>query len=94
MDSIAVCSVNDMPSAEKQSIESLVGRQLEDNQQVFIMAFTPGVAPSDKARAGANGGTIEDLGKGRAARADTWRHGRRIDAAVDEAVDHVRHRKD
>jgi hypothetical protein len=94
MDSISVCSVNDMPKAEKRSIESLVGRQLEDSQQVFIMAFTPGIIPSDKARSEAMSGLSK-----------TWdrvdrhiqAHGvteEEFDAAMDEAVESVRHRKD
>lgn len=94
MDSVAVRNVNQLPNDEKRSLESLVGRQLEDNQQVFIMAFTPGVAPSDGARAEAAAGlaqTWQSVGQ------HMQQHGvtdEQFDAAADEAVEHVRHRKD
>ena len=94
MDGVAIRDVKRLPSAEKRSLESLVGRPLEDNQQVFILTFTPGVAPSDPARKEAMAGL-----------AQTWKQVEQhmqthptteaeFDAAVDEAVKHVRRGQD
>jgi len=93
MDSVAVRNVKQLPSAEKRSLESLVG-QLEDNQQVFILAFTPGTVPSAKARADAMRGLTQTWEK---IEQHMQKHGiteEEFDAAVDEAVDNVRPRQD
>jgi hypothetical protein len=90
MDSVAVRNVNQLPNDEKRSLESLVGRQLEDNQQVFIMAFTPGLAPSAENRKKAMAGLTQTWAK---VEQHMKQHGvteEEFDAAVDEAVGHVR----
>jgi hypothetical protein len=90
MDSVAVRSVNEMPIAEKRSLESLVGRQLEDNQQVFIMSYTPGVVPGDEARAAAMAGLSQTWEK---VERHMQKHGvteEEFGAGVDEAVEQVR----
>ena len=92
MDSVAVRKVNQLPSEEKRSLETLIGRRLEDNQEVFIMAFTPGVATSDQARQEALGGLGQTWEKVEQHR---QRHGitdEEFDAAADEAVEHTRRR--
>jgi hypothetical protein len=94
MDSVALRNVDQLPSAEKRSIENLVGRQLEDNQQVFILAFTPGVAPSDKARAEAMSGLVRTWEKVQRHKQERSVSDEEFDAAVDEAVEHVRRRQD
>jgi hypothetical protein len=93
MDGVAVRDVKQLPSEEKRSLESIVGRPLEDGQQVFILAFTPGAIPSDRARQEAMAGLAqtwekvgEHLQKHPTAEAE-------FDAAVEEAVNHVRRRQ-
>jgi hypothetical protein len=89
---IAVVSVRNLQANGKRLLEDILGQQLKQNQQVFIMAFTPGIVPSDKDRDDARAGLKQ-----------TWwkvdqhmkEHGiteEQFDAAIDEAVEQVRHR--
>jgi hypothetical protein len=90
MDSVAIRDVKQLPGDEKRSLESIVGRRLDDSQQVFILAFTPGVIPSDAARQGAMAGLIqtwESVAQHASAHSTTEEE---FDAAVDEAIKHVR----
>ena len=90
MDSVAIRQVKHLPSAEKRSLENLVGRQLEEDQQVFILAFTPNRDPSESARQAALAGltrTWEQVEQHR------QKHGisdQEFEAAVDEATNKVR----
>lgn len=94
MDGVAVRDVKRLPSAEKRSLENIVGRPLGDDQQVFVLAFTPGAVPSAPAREEAMTGIAqtwkkveENLGKHPTTEEE-------FDAAIDEAVKHVRREKD
>ena len=94
MDGVAVRDVKQLPSAEKRSLESLVGRPLEDSQQVFILAFTPGIVPSDKARQEALAGLAQTWEK---VEQHVQKHPtteEEFDAAVNEAVENVRRGQD
>lgn len=87
---VAVQSVKDIQASGKRWLEDVLGRHLENNQQVFIMVFTPGVVPSDERRREALAGLektwerVEKHMKDRGNTADEF------DAAVDEAMEHVR----
>jgi hypothetical protein len=90
LESATVRKVTDLPSDEKRSLESIVGRNLQDNQQVFIMAFTPGVSPNASARAEALAGlkqTGEKVAQHLKAQGIS---GLEFEAAIDEAVHDVR----
>ena len=91
MDSIAVRNVKQIPRQQKRSLEDLVGRELLDNQQVFILAFTPGVAPTGQARAEAMVGIEKTWAKVDRHMQEQGVTEEEFDAAVDEAVQHVRH---
>jgi hypothetical protein len=93
LDGVAVRNVKQLPSAEKRSLENLVGR-LEDDQQVFILAFTPATVPIAEARQTALRGLNQTWAK---VEQHMQKHGitaEESDAAVDEAVDNVRHGQD
>jgi hypothetical protein len=88
--SVAVESVRNLQANRKQLLEEILGQKLKDNQQIFVMALTPGRVPSQKDRE-------ESL----AALKQTWKkvdehmkeHGitdGEFDATVDEAVHQVR----
>lgn len=90
MDSVVVRKVKQLPSEEKRSLESLVGRALEDNQQVFILAFTPSLEPDEKARQEAMHGLAQTWEK---VEKHMLQHGitdEEFDSAVDKAADEVR----
>lgn len=61
---------------------------------MFIMAFTPAVAPSDKARREALTGFAETGAKVYAHMQKNGISADEFDAAVDEAVEHIRRRED
>lgn len=87
---VAVQSVKDIQASGKRWLEDVLGRQLESNQQVFIMVFTPGVVPSDERRREALAGlerTWEQVEKHMKAHGITADE---FDTAVDEAMEHVR----
>ncbi len=92
MENLTTRNVDDIPAGERAAIEQLLGRSLTGEQKVFIMAFTPGVTADPAVRAAARSrlqrtleiqkrrATDEDIGT------DT------ADAAVEEAMNHVRRR--
>lgn len=43
-------NVSEMPDAEKQVLEVLLGQPLKKDQQVFVIAYTPGVVPDEETR--------------------------------------------
>ena len=86
------CNVNDMPAAGRQVIEALLGRNLDADQQVFIMAYTPNAAPSkamrDTARASLQltFAKIDEYAKAHGVTPEE------ADAALDEAMQQIRPR--
>lgn len=91
---VVVERVQDLPADGRQILEGLIGRPLADDQQVFIMVLSPGSAPDEEARRRAREG-LEATFRRTAAYAE--RHGiseAEIDAAIDEAMAHVRRRAD
>src|SRR5438067_11337253 len=90
---IAVQSVKDIQATGKRWLEEVLGHHLGDNQQVFIMVFTPGAEPTEAARAQARAGleqTWERVEK------HMQQHGiseAEFDDAVDEAMKQVRRRE-
>jgi hypothetical protein len=93
MESMTDRNVNDMPPAERKAIESLLGRELDPAQQVFIMAYTPGAVPSKAVREAARASLEETFAK-------IDEHARtegiapeEADAALDEAMEQIRPRK-
>ncbi len=91
---IAVESVRNLQASGKRLLEDLLGQKLQEDQQVFIMVLSPGTEPDEAARQKTRTGLEATFQKTEAyARA----HGiadEEIDAAIEEAMEHVRPRKD
>jgi hypothetical protein len=82
--------VSDIPGSGRAFIEQLLGRPLENDQRVFIMAYTP---PADFAARSAARDRLQQFLAAQASRAA--RQGitaNEADAAVEEAMRHVRPR--
>ena len=47
---LTVENVRNLQANRKELLEEMLGRELTENQQIFIMAFTPGRAPGPKDR--------------------------------------------
>lgn len=85
-------NVNDIPSAEREALETLLGRPLEADQQVFVMAYTPNLVPDEKVREAARKGLHQTFA---AVDRHAQEHGitpEEADAAVDEAMERIRPR--
>ena len=87
---IAVRSAKEIQGSEKRWLEAVLGQHLQDHQQVFIMLFTPGVAPDEATRRQARDGIRKLQAKARAHADAQGISDEEIDAAVDEAMGHVR----
>ena len=93
MEHATLRNVTDLQGDKRTALEGLLGQQLSENQQVFIMVFTPGVVPDDETRQAAVARiekTLNESERQAAARGVTPEE---ADAAVDEAMEHVRHRR-
>ena len=92
MDFATTRPVTELPLPDRQAIEHLLGGSLADQQQVFIMSFTPGQPPDEAARA-AGRSRLQQTFVGAQQHAE--QHGitdAQADAAVAEAMDQVRRR--
>jgi len=88
MGDIAIHKANDLPSDARRAVERVLGRVLEPDEEVSIMAFSPHDAPTGEARQKL-ARQLED----RITRtAESIRHvpGDEQEAAIDDAVSHVR----
>jgi hypothetical protein len=88
MENIAIQKANELPSDARRAVEQVLGRALEHDEEVSIMAFSPHEAPTGEARQ-ALARRLED----RIAR--TAERVRDVsteeqEAAIDEVVNHVR----
>jgi len=84
--------VNDIPEPDRRSLENLLGRPLQTDQQVFVMVFSAGKAPNEAERRAATERirhTLDTVDRHRAAHGITDDE---LEAAVDEAMDQVRSR--
>jgi L-fucose isomerase-like protein len=90
---LTVQNVKDLQDGGKRWLENVLGQHLRENQQVFIMVFTPGVEPNEAVRRGALASvqrTMTHVEKNLAAQGVT---DEAFDAAVDEAMEDVRRRE-
>lgn len=90
---IALQSVKDIQPTGKHWLEDVLGQHLRDNQQVFIMVFTPGAEPTETARARARAGLEQTWSR---VEKHLQEHGiseADFDEAVDEAAREVRRRQ-
>ena len=88
-----VRNVRDFPPRERRWLESALGHSLQEDQQVFIVVLTPGVAPDEEARRQALTQMEQSFDE---AQKHALEHGvseRDIDEAVDEATARIRYGK-
>lgn len=90
MELITLRNVKDIQNTGKHWLEGVLGQDLLDNQQVFIMVLTPDIVPDDEARKRAAEGIQQVLADVDAQTAANDVTQQEIDEAVDEAVQHVR----
>ena len=89
---MTIRNVNEIPSSQRSMLESLLGRQLTPEQQVFVIAYTPNVAPDPAVRAAARKRleeTFKVIDQNVQARGVTPEE---AEAAIEEAMEHVRPR--
>jgi hypothetical protein len=93
MESILSRNVSDLPAPERQTLEGMLSQPLSPEQRVFIMAYTPNAVPEKSAREAARAGfqgLFEKVDQYAAADGVTPEE---AEAAVEEAMQHVRPRK-
>jgi hypothetical protein len=86
--------VNDIPEPERRSLENLLGHPLTTDQQVFVMVFSTGKLADEATRREAVQrirSTLDNIDRYRVAHEVSDNE---VDAAVDEAMGHVRPRPD
>ena len=90
MNLVTVDNVDALDDERRRRLEAVVGAPLEQDQQVFIMVYTPNKIPSEEARrnAAANMRRLFDKADAHADRLGVTDD--EIDAAVEAAIDHVR----
>ena len=92
MSTIVSRNVDDLPEPSRQSIEQLLGARLEAHQRVYIIVEAPLAGPSEARRSHA-ARRMQDLMARAQAHADAQGvSDQEMDAAVDEAMTHVRRR--
>ena len=84
--------VKDIPAEEKKTLEGMLGTSLEAGEHVFILAYTPGVIPSDDARANARRGIEEILSANQAFAKENGITSAEAEDAVAEAMRQTRRR--
>jgi hypothetical protein len=91
MENISINWARDLSASARTAIEKLLGRSLRDDEEVSIMALDPHPAPSGEARRASAErlkGALDQLAHKAKHVADE-----EFDAAVDEAMNHIRPRR-
>jgi hypothetical protein len=91
MSNVVISKASDLPEGVKSAVEQLLGRPIGANEEVSIAAVPPQQVPPSRNRLAAARKLEAFLDR----RAEKVRDitDEEIDAAVDEAVDQVRHRR-
>ena len=89
---LTIQSVKNLQDSGKRWLENVLGQHLKENQQVFIMVFTPGVEPDEASRRQALANVKQTMTQVESNLADGGVAGDEFDAAVDEAMEDVRRR--
>jgi hypothetical protein len=87
---IAVQNLKELQDSGKQWLEGILGRQLRDNQQVYIMVFTPGIEPNATARRNGLANWERITSSVEQHLQENGVTGEEFDAAVDETMEQVR----
>jgi len=92
MESTSSVNVSDLPAPERQTLEGMLGQHLNSDQRVLIMAYTPDALPEKSVRETARTGLQELFEK---VDEQAQAHGivpEEAEAALEEAMQHVRPR--
>ena len=84
--------VNDIPELDRRSLEDLLGQRLQADQQVCVMVFSAGKVADDATSRAAVETIRSTLDKVDGHRATRGIAEEEIDAAADEAMEHIRPR--
>jgi len=84
--------VNAILADEKRALEGMLGTVLESEQQVFILAYTPGAVPTDEAKANAGRGIEQILSANQAFAKEHGVTSSEADDAIAEAMRQTRRR--
>jgi hypothetical protein len=87
-----IVNVNELPDNDKRSLEGLLGQPLESGQQVIINVLKPCTAPDDATRRRAAAAIKLTLAEVDARVRANNVSDEEIDAAIEEAMVHVRRR--
>jgi hypothetical protein len=87
---VIVEDVKNLQPNGKRLLEGLLGQQLQQNQQVFIMVLSPGSEPDEDARRRARAGLEITFGNTAAYAQQHGIEDKEVDAAIREAMDNVR----
>ena len=90
---LTIQSVKNLQDSGKRWLENVLGQHLKENQQVFIMVFTPGVEPDEASRRQALATVKQTMAQVESNLAQEGVAGEEFDAAVDEAMEDVRRRQ-
>ena len=90
---LTIQSVKDLQDNGKRWLENVLGQHLKENQQVFIMVFTPGVEPDEASRRQALARVKQTMNHVESNLAEQGATGDEFDAAVDETMADVRRRE-
>ena len=85
--------VNEMGGDDRRSVEHLLGQALDEDQQVYILAFRPGVVPDENTRRRALASMQQTFAKAEQHAQQEGIADDEIDEAVDEATDRIRYGK-
>ena len=88
--SVTVESVRNLQASGKRLLENLLGQQLQEDQQVFIMVLSPGSEPDEAARRQARLGLEATFRKTEAHAIQNAASDEEIEAAIQEAVEQIR----
>ena len=83
----ALRKVGELPEDTRHAMERIIGRSLREDEAISINVYKP--APSGQARNEASRRLLERIDK--TAQKAQGAPGEEINAAIDEAADHIRH---
>jgi hypothetical protein len=88
-----VQKVNDLQDNGKRWLENVLGEHLKENQQVFIMVFTPGAQPDEASRRLALASVKQTMSTVEKNLSAAGVSAEEFDATVDQAMEDVRRRQ-
>jgi hypothetical protein len=91
MQTISVRRANELGNAARNAVESLLGRKVADEEHVTVMAYPAEPAEGEPERKAAVRDLIDDLDSMAASASHV--PDEEMDALIDEAIRHVRHRR-